>query len=267
MIKKMVIAGGAVGLLVTVFLGRDVFSYLRTSTGYFKQSVYNSVPVEFQIQRARQMLKDLRPEVQKNMHLIAKEEVEVQRLESQMSDSEARLGKEKEQLTQLKTAAASGREEFKFAGRSYSIEQVRLDLVNRFQRYKTSDATLASLKQMCAARQRSLEAARQKLEGMLAAKRQLEVEIENLEARNQMVAAAKTTSNYQFDESQLGRVKELLSDLKSRLEVDERLVNSEGYFRDEIPVDQPTGDDIVEQVSKYFSEAKPKSSDLAKGGK
>ena len=81
---------------------------------------------------------------------------------------------------------------------------MQTDLANRFERYKTSEATLASLKEIRDARQKSLAAARQKLEGMLAAKRQLQVEVENLEARMQMVAAAKTTSNYQFDEAGWG---------------------------------------------------------------
>ena len=52
---------------------------------------------------------------------------------------------------------------------------------------------------------------------MLAAKRQLEVDIENLEARKKMVEVAQTTSNYQFDDSQLGQVKELVTDLRTRL--------------------------------------------------
>ena len=115
---------------------------------------------------------------------------------------------------------------------------MRTDLANRFDRYKTGEATLASLTEIRNARQKSLAAARQKLEGMLASKRQLQVEVENLEARVQMVAAAKTTSNYQFDDSRLGRVKELVPNLRSRLEVAEKLVNAEVKFHDEIPLDK-----------------------------
>ena len=54
------------------------------------------------------------------------------------------------------------------------------------------------------------------------AKRQLEVDVENLEARLKMVEVAQTASNYQFDDSQLGRVKELIGDLRSRLSVEEK---------------------------------------------
>jgi len=102
------------------------------------------------------------------------------------------------------------------------------------------------------ARQRSLEAARQKLEGMLASKRQLEVEVEHLEARLKMVEAAQTTSDYQFDDSQLSRAKELVTDLRTRLDVAEKLVNSDGYLSGEIPLAEPAPENIVEEVTEYF---------------
>ena len=122
---------------------------------------------------------------------------------------------------------------------------------------------MASLKEMQSARQRSLEAARQKLEGMLATKRQLEVDVEHLEARLKMVEAAQTTSDYKFDDSQLSRAKELVTDLRTRLEVAEKLVNAEGSFRDEIPLDQPAPENIVDQVTEYFQTERPLVADVA----
>ena len=46
-----------------------------------KQTVRNSVPVDFEIERWRKMVKNLVPDIRKNMHVIAQEEVEVERLE------------------------------------------------------------------------------------------------------------------------------------------------------------------------------------------
>jgi len=262
MFRKTFIIGGGAILAATVLAGGSAWSYLRTSAGYVTDAVQESVPIEFQIDRARGMVQDLVPEVRKNMHVIAKEEVEVQRLDEQIGDSQARLGKEKEQLLRLKTDLGTGKTEFQYAGRTYTAEEVRSDLAARFDRYKTGEATLASLKEIRAARQKSLVAARQKLEGMLASKRQLQVDVENLEARLQMITAAQATSNYQFDDSRLGRVKELVSSLRNRLEVAEKLVNAEVYYHDEIPLDKTAPANIVEQVSEHF--AKTPHSDVAK---
>src|SRR5690606_39815140 len=66
-------------------------SYLGTSWGRMKSSVKDSVPVEFEIERARKMVKDLLPDIRHNMHVIAKEEVEVARLERQIADAEEKL--------------------------------------------------------------------------------------------------------------------------------------------------------------------------------
>jgi hypothetical protein len=253
MFKRLLILGGGTLLAATIFVGRDVVSYVRTSLGYVTDAAQEAVPIEFQIERARGMVQDLVPEVRKNMHIIAKEEVEVQRLDEQIGDSQSRLAKEKDQLLRLKTDVSSGGNTFQYAGRSYSADEVRNDLANRFERYKTGEATLGSLTEIRNARQKSLAAARQKLEGMLASRRQLQVEVENLEARLQMIAAAKATSDYQFDDSRLGRVKELVSNLRTRLEVAEKLTSAEANFHDEIPLEKASPENIVEQVTEHFA--------------
>ncbi len=239
--------------------GRGLASYVGTSWHRIKETVHDSVPLDFELDRAHKMVKDLTPEIQHNMHVIAKEEVELDRLQHQIGDDEQRLAKDKDQLLKLKADAASDKQSFTYGGRVYTVAQVKSDLSSRFERFKTSDATLVSLKQVCSAREKSLDGARQKLEGMLAAKRQLEVDVENLEARKKMVEVAQTTSNYQFDDSQLGQVKELVSDLRTRLQVAEKMVSAEDSLHNEIPVDAPTSANIVDKVTDYFSPAKDAS--------
>jgi phage shock protein A len=263
MIKKTIIATAAVLLAGILMFGRNTIGYVRTTLGYVHDSVQNSVPVGFEIDHARQMIQDLGPEVRKNMHVIAKEEVDVQRLEEQIANAEAKLAKDKEQIMRLKTDLATVKENYQYGGRNYSAVEVKTDLANRFERFKTSEATLNSLHQVRDAREKSLAAARQKLEAMLAQKRQLQVEVENLEAHKEMVAAAKATSNYQFDDSQLGQCKELVQNIKTRLEVDEKLVNAETEPQGEIPLDKVTQQNIVDQVGEYFSEKKPDAKAVA----
>jgi hypothetical protein len=264
MIKRVLLIGGGAVAVAAVCCGGTALSYLRTSAGYVSESVRNAVPIEFQIDRARQMIADLDPEVRRNMHVIAKEEAELEQLARQIQAAESRADKDKEQVLTLKSDLGGGQGVFHYAGRSYSRDQVKVDLANRFKRFKTGQATLESLHKVYDARERSLEAAREKLEGMRVAKRQLVVEVENLEAQRQMVDAAKTTANYQFDDSALGRVKELIADLQVRLETERKLVDAEVNYPDEIPLDEVAPDDIVDQVTRYFSPETPASAALAK---
>jgi chromosome segregation ATPase len=234
--------------------GRHAASYVGTAADWARDSVKDGVPIGFEIDRARNMVKSLQPEIQKNMHVIAKEEAEIERLKSQVDSAEAKLEKDKTELMRLSKDVGSGKSVFHYAGRTYNVSQVKADLSNRLERVKTTDATLTSLRDILAAREQGLEAGRQKLEAMLAAKHQLLAKIENLEARLKMVEVAQASNAYSFDDSQLGQVKELVDDLQARIHVAEKLVTVEGSFHDQIPLETPASDDIVEQVAHYLGQ-------------
>lgn len=269
MLKKLLIGGGVVVVLVVLYHATDAKSYVRTSASCVQDSVKEVVPIEFQLKRARNMIRDIVPEVRKNMHIIAREEVEVERLEKQIEDAEKNAAKDKDEMLRLKSDLETGEKAYTYSGRVYTVSQVKQDLANRFERYQTNDATLASLRAIHEARTRSLEAARQKLENMLASRSQLLVEIENLEARLQVVSATEAGNKYHFDDTNLGRVKELVSDLRTRLSVAERLANTETRFHDEIPLEEEAPENIVERVTEYFSApaapSQPSETDVAKG--
>lgn len=251
MIKKAFVMGAAV-LLLGVLFGR---SHVRTAVGMAKQAVKDNVPVQFEIKRAREMIKGLVPEIEKNMHLIAREETEVAKLEKQFAKVEEQLSKDRDGILRLKKDLDSGSEVFVYCGRNYSSKQVKEDLTHRFDQFKTKEATTDNLRKILSARQTSLSAAREKLEGMLAAKRTLEVDVENLEARMKMVEVAQTTSDFNFDDSQLSRTKELLTEIGDRIEVAERLVHADTSYQDRIPLEEATTDrEITKEVANYFGE-------------
>jgi chromosome segregation ATPase len=252
MVKKVILGVAAGCLLAGFFFGRDAWSYMSTSAGWVKDSVKSSVPMEFEIERARTMIKNLVPDIQQNMHVIAKEEVEVERLAKQIAAQEEKLTADRSNILKLKSDLASNRDRYEYGGRVYTVSQVKQDLGNRFERFKTADATLGSLREIHTARQKSLDAARQKLEGMLAAKRTLEVDVENLEAKLKMVEAAQTTSEFAFDDSRLSRCKELIGELRTRLDVAAKMVDAKDSFQSEIPLTPSVSDDIVDEVTEYF---------------
>jgi hypothetical protein len=254
MIKKALVTVAGASLLGVLFFGRDAASYMTTSVGWMKDSVKSNVPVEFEIERARRMVKNLVPDIRRNMHVIAQEEVEIDRLDKEIGRTELTMGKEKAEIMKLKGDLATNQPTYHYGGRTFTVSHVKVDLANRFERYKTHDATLASLRDIQSARRTSLDAARQKLENMLAAKRQLEVDVEQLEAQFKMVEVAQTLSEHNIDDSQLGRVKELITDIRTRLKVAERLASSP-IVDGEIPVSTTEGEaeDIVNQVTEYFT--------------
>ncbi len=263
MIKKLVLSVLVVGLLGGLLLGKGAMSYLTTSYERASQTVEESVPLEFQIDRARKMVRDLEPEVRRSMHVIAKEEVEVESLDKRIESAETKAAKEKSEIMRLQSDLSSGKNVFRYAGNHYSADDVKQDLSRRFIRYKTSDATLGSLADMRNARQRNLEAAREKLAAMMSSQRQLQVEVENLEAKLKLVEVAQASSDMKLDDSQLARAKELIVDIRTRLDVAAKLANADTNFQDEIPLDEPAAENIADQVAEYFQLKKPADSEVA----
>ena len=252
MLKKIVVSTLVVGVVGGVTLGRDAMSYPSTACSRAGQSVQDSVPIDFQIDRARQMVQDLAPEVRDSMRVIAKEEIELERLNTQITKAEAHAEKGKKDILKLQSDLNTGSKVFHYAGHNYSRAEVTEDLSRRFTRHKVSDETLTHLRQMRDARQRNLNAAREKLTAMISAQKNLEADITNLEAKRKLVAVAQASSEVIFDDSQLARAKELISDIRSRLDVAARLANADTNYQGEIPLDAAQSDDVTEQVAAYF---------------
>ena len=198
------------------------------------------------------MVRDLEPEVRRSMHVIAKEEVEVKNLDERIGASETKADKDKSEIMRLQSDLQTGESVFRYAGRKYTSSEVKQDLSRRFARFKTSDATMASLRDMRDARQRNLDAARQKLATMMSAQRQLLVEVENLEAKLKLVEVAQASSDLQLDDSQLARAKGLMADIRAKLDVAAKLADADTNFHDEILLEGPAPENITEQVAEYF---------------
>ena len=130
MIKKLLYVGAGLALLLGLIFGRESFSYMTTAWSRMHNVVKENVPVNFEIQRARKMVKQLKPEIEKNLHLIAKEEVEIDKLERQITTLEKKLVKDASALKKLNDDLTSGTQ-LVYHGRRYTADQVKTDLANR----------------------------------------------------------------------------------------------------------------------------------------
>ncbi|MEX2317494.1 MAG: hypothetical protein WD669_10110 [Pirellulales bacterium] len=252
MIKKVLFLGVGLALASVVLYGTSAKSYLKTGYHRLTNSVNETVPVEFQIDRARQMVRDLEPEIRNSMHVIAKEEVAVEQLKKQVEAAQSQAEKEKGDIMRLQADLGKNKDIYRYASRTYTVGEVKDDLARRFSRFKVSDDTLASMKQMRDAREKNLDAAQQKLAAMINARRKLDIDIQNLEAKRKLVEVAQASSEYVFDDSQLARAKELITDIRTRLDVAAKLANADVNVQTEIALDDATPSDITDQVAEYF---------------
>ena len=128
------------------------------------------MPLEWELKRARQMIADLKPEIEVNAKRIAREKVEVARLEKQLGETDERLAKTQADIERLSEDLRSENQYYTYGGRTYTSAQVKNDLGNRFKRFKTRRATADKLQQMLTARESSLRSAQERMEAMLSAR-------------------------------------------------------------------------------------------------
>jgi peptidoglycan hydrolase CwlO-like protein len=253
-LKKAIIGVVAAAVLSTLVFGRDVISYVKTFSCSARDAIKSEVPIEFEIQRARDMVGNLIPDIRKCMHVIAEEEVNVESLNKDIARAENDMLKQKNEILALRRDVDQGRSTYQYASRVYTSNEVKRDLACRFERYKAVEATLASKRQILSAREKSVVSAREKLENMLASKRDLEVQIEHLDARLKTIQAAQTATNVQLDDSQLARAKKLIGDLNKQLDVAQKMLDADGKFTGLIPVDTAPAvpEDLSNQIDEYF---------------
>lgn len=257
MFKKLTMVGIAVVLFGVLFAGRDAVSYVTTSVGKVRSAIRESVPVKFEIARAKKELENLGPDIRRNLESIAKEEVQLERLEKRINEMEAAQEDDKAAMMTLQADLRSGKKVFRYSGLSFTPDEVRSDLARKFNRFKTNDSTLESLQKVYKARAQKLDASRMKLDEMLAMRRQLELQLERIDAHREMVEVAQTAEILHFDDSKLGRVKELINELDTRLAVEDKLMEASDLLRDEIrPNEEENSGDIAEEVAKYFQNEK-----------
>jgi len=227
-------------------------------SGIAQERFEDNVPISYRIKQARTMIKELTPEIEHNTRRVARQHVEVTRLETQLVDVQSTLQKSGGEVQRLKADLEQGGSIFVYAGKNYTETQVRSDLTRRFDRFKTQKQTADKLEKLLHARKVSLGAAREKVKAMQGAKEQLRVEVANLEARLELVQVNEATKNIHIDDSQLARVSDLVDSIETRISVAEQLVNSDpGSVVDEIQLDSPESRDILDEVTTYFNDDTP----------
>jgi chromosome segregation ATPase len=268
MLKKLLIGGGSVALLGSLIFGRDVVNYAQTAWSATREAVKREVPLEFQIERARTSVKQLDPAIQHTLKVIAEQQVDLEQMNRQMHDRSADMSTAKEQLMTLKHDLESGKSTFRYASIDYTADDVRRDIRTRFERYKAAEAMLDRDQKIQKSRSVALYAHEKQLDQMLSQKKDLEAEVEQLEARLQTIRAQQSVSTPAIDESELSNVKRLISEVNKQLDVQEKLLDSNGKFGTGlIPVEtKPTVEmgNVSAEIDAYFKPASDKKADDVK---
>jgi hypothetical protein len=222
-----------------------------------KTAVKDSIPIEFEIKRARDLLEALVPEMHANLKIVAGEEVEVANLEKEIKSQRESAQEASQKLQTLRNLLKTQVVSYTVAGREYQRPDLVEDLARRLEQLRTAEMLLSGKQDLLKNRRRSLDAALQKLEKTRISRIELASQIEALEGQFRLIQAQSAGSEFHIDDSKLAQSQKVIAELKKRLEVAQRVLAREARFVELIPMETLNEGTVVEQVDNYFSKKNP----------
>ncbi len=257
MLKKLTLVGLGALLFGGLVFGNRLVPYAQTAWHKVRDKAHQSVPVSFQIDSARQQMEKIDPEIKDMVWKIAREKAEIKRLDRDLESQTASLDKKYSEMMALRSHLSGGDEVYVATnGKSYTSTRVEEDLRHRFSVYKTSEQTRDKTQQILDLRRKALDSALTKLEQAQSLQRELEIQVENLTARQRMVDVAKSASSINIDDSHLARTQMLIDEINAQLDTEEEMLELAPQYLGEIPVsaDSDANDgNISESIDAYFS--------------
>ncbi len=248
-----------VGVLAlgSLIFGTDLFSYVDTATGTVRETARESVPLEFELQRARDLIRDILPEIQANVRLIARDEVEIAGIEKDIAASREQFEKDRNTLAALREKLGTQEVSFQLGSRTIDRQRLTELVAMKFERLKEAELILASKEKLLETRQHSLQAAMQMLDRAKHRKAELENKVEALTAQHRLLKASSVGSPTQLNDSKLARADQLLSDIQKRIDVSERVLAHEQV--DELLLETGVVDEasLLAEIDEHLG--KPKS--------
>jgi len=252
MMKKVVTGAllGA-GALALVF-GTAAPSYVKTAFHKVRTGAKDAVPIQFEIERARQMITDLDPAIKSNIETLAKYDVEIGHLKKEIVATHENLNKEKSTILALREALTKDVRPAS-NGVTYSKEDVTRELASRYDHYKRTQETLTAREKTLEARQKAYASAQAQLDTMHVKKQELLSRLDQIEAQLKSVEATQTANDLSIDDSALSQVKQTILDLEKRLEVVTKQSELEGRYTERTtPSVIVPNRDVVKEIDTEF---------------
>jgi chromosome segregation ATPase len=256
-IKLGALTTGGAAVLGGMLFGSDLTSYVGSSFHSVSLAVKENVPVEFQIRRARDLLDATGPEMQKNIRLIAEEEVDIASLHGDITQANQSLAAEKVRLQMLRDDLGAGQANFTIGDFSYTRPQLIEELAQRFTSFKEATNALQQKQQLLENREKALAAANQAMQVASDQRAGLQSEIDGLEAHYRLIQATAVGTDVQVDNTKLAQAEKVVDDVRRQLSISEHMLAEEAKFAHVAPDDVTNEKDLLTQVDAYLPSQPP----------
>jgi len=230
--KGLLGAALGAGTLFLVF-GTAAPSYVKTVFHKGRQIAKDAIDPQFDIDRARNQIADLKPMIEKNIETLARAEVEAEHLDREVITVQANLDGEKKAMVSMRDKLKTG--DFRLAGHvTDTADEVKADLAHRLDHFTYTTELLKVKQAELKAKRKTIKAAHEQLQNLKTQKTTLLAKLASIEAQLHLIEATQAKNEFHFDGSALANAKQTVAELEEKLEVLAKKAQMEGRYFDEL---------------------------------
>lgn len=254
MLKKLVVVAVVAAVAMAALKGTRVVSYARTEAHSVREWADDQIPVEKKISQMRREVGGLDRDVERVKDELAKEIVEVRELTNQVGALRAQVEGEQKALVSRGDQLKDATEKVSIGRSVVSVSEAKDMLKRDVNLHLKRKQQLDSMDKTLAHRERIRDTLEKQLDSMSKQKQELKAEIDAVEAEYKSVQLAQIESKYQNDDSRLSRVKESLTALRKKMDVErEKLKLSPRVYED--PSSTSAGQSVDDILAPLTSKA------------
>jgi uncharacterized protein (DUF3084 family) len=225
----LLVAGGLV-IFKTTTLGKQIRDVAQDAWAQATEKKKNG-SVQKEIDRLREELIKLEPEIKKNRSALANELVAIDELNDEIRRRQANLQRQYDEILAHKKKVDAGAELVSYQGVEYPSRKVRELLASDWEAYEGAKKALEKKQELLAAKQAWVRDTRKQLANWATTRDLLAAELDELEAEVKMIQLAETRNILEVDNSKLSHFMKSLAEAKKKV----RVMQKEAELRTEFP--------------------------------
>jgi len=253
--KLLLLSGALIGGAGFLFLGTDFPSYVATAFSSVRESVSGQIPIEIELKRAENLIRQIDPQIQTCKRDLARAEVELEDLQESVGHLEQVVTSEERKLKiGARLLREDGEDGVHLASDFGARRRVSADLGRTKDSYVNNVAILKTKRALIERQAKAVDAAKQRLAAVRYERGALEDQVRALKTQQMQVEAlAATSDRFDLDSSALSEAKEVISGVRKRLDIAQRMLENDMVFQGdplEVAVEERN---VVEEIDELFA--------------
>jgi len=224
MCRKALVAGIAVvvSLLAVNYVFPRTFSFIRLWVHDAREAADDSIPLEKEIARLKLEVDNLAKEDERRFHKVAVQVVEVQKLEKQVAETNARLEKDAAIIRARKASLDAKGDFVSYEGQKFERTRFEGELYELASRFQVEEEEFKSKEEQLSLRKKNLELNRKKLSELRLTRQKLKTRLERLEAKLAAYRQRQAMDESVIDDPDLQKLLKEIEAAEDKQEVNEQ---------------------------------------------